>query len=172
MKFTIIHVGLDVDDTQYHGSAFHRDSGEVMDFQCRPTFKGLLGQLAKHFPGCAIKVCYEASYVGYSLHGQQRSPSRKKRLLTTSAKSPIMIVLPATATMQWLSPSRSLLPRRTKPSSPRRSVAGPPAVPRARRRQLLEHEAKAHLQGDLSSSQHHRGTENSARETGLPDLFL
>lgn len=70
MKSNIIHVGLDVDDTQYHGSALHRDSGEVVDFQCRPTLKGLLVQLkkvSKHFPGCSIKICYEASYVGYSL---------------------------------------------------------------------------------------------------------
>ncbi len=70
MRVTIIHVGLDVDDTQYHGSAFNKDSGEVIGFKCRPTLKGLLVQLrkvAKHFPGCAIKICYEASYVGYSL---------------------------------------------------------------------------------------------------------
>ena len=54
MGVTIIHVGLDVDDTQYHGSAFNKDSGEVIDFKCRPTLKGLLVQLrkvAKHFQG-------------------------------------------------------------------------------------------------------------------------
>lgn len=53
MKSNIIHVGLDVDDTRHHGSALHRDSGEVVDFQCRPTLKGLLVQirkLSKHFP--------------------------------------------------------------------------------------------------------------------------
>jgi hypothetical protein len=55
MKATIIHIGLDVDDSQYHGSAFNKDSGEVIDFKCRPTLKGLLvqlGKLAGHFPGC------------------------------------------------------------------------------------------------------------------------
>ena len=70
MKVTIIHIGLDVDDSQYHGSAFNKDSGEVIDFKCRPTRKGLLvqlGNVAKHFEGCTIKICYEASYVGYSL---------------------------------------------------------------------------------------------------------
>jgi hypothetical protein len=30
--------GFDVDDTQYHGSAFRGDSGELVDFQCRPRF--------------------------------------------------------------------------------------------------------------------------------------
>ena len=34
MKQTIIHVGLDVDDTQYHGSALDKRTGEVIDFKC------------------------------------------------------------------------------------------------------------------------------------------
>ena len=42
MKQTILYVGLDVDDTQYHGSAFDQHTGAVLDFQCRPTLKGLL----------------------------------------------------------------------------------------------------------------------------------
>jgi hypothetical protein len=33
----IRHVGLDVDDTQYHGSAFAKETGEVIDFRCRPA---------------------------------------------------------------------------------------------------------------------------------------
>ncbi len=45
MKQNIIHIGLDVDDTQYHGSAFNKDTGEVVDFKSRPTLKGLLQQL-------------------------------------------------------------------------------------------------------------------------------
>ena len=70
MNQNILHVGLDVDDTQYHGCAFNKDTGEALDFKCRPTLNGLLNQqdkLAKHFPGCFIKLCYEASYVGYCL---------------------------------------------------------------------------------------------------------
>ena len=41
MNKNIIHIGLDVDDTQYHGAAFNQDSGEVIDFKCRPTLTGL-----------------------------------------------------------------------------------------------------------------------------------
>ena len=70
MQQNILYVGLDVDDTQYHGSAFNKNTGEVLDFKCRPTLKGLLNQLARmagHFPGCVIKLCYEASYVGFCL---------------------------------------------------------------------------------------------------------
>jgi transposase len=63
-------VGLDVDDTQYHGSALDKNSGEVIDFKCRPTLKGLLGQLDKldkYFPRSSLRLCYEASYIGYTL---------------------------------------------------------------------------------------------------------
>ena len=70
MQQTIIYVGLDVDDTQYHGSALDKHTGEVIDFKCRPTLKGLLIQLeklARHFPGCTLKLCYEASYIGFTL---------------------------------------------------------------------------------------------------------
>jgi transposase len=70
MNQNILHVGLDVDDTQYHGSAFNKHTGEVIDFACRPTLKGLLTQLdrlQRHFPGLSIRLCYEASYVGFHL---------------------------------------------------------------------------------------------------------
>ena len=70
MKQTLIYVGLDVDDTQYHGSAFDQHTGAGLDFHCRPTLKRLLRQLEKlrrHFSGCAIRVCDEASYLGYTL---------------------------------------------------------------------------------------------------------
>lgn len=76
MNQNILHVGLDVDDTQYHGSAFNRNTGEVIDFRCRPTLKGLLTQLDKlqlHFRGCSIRLCYEASYAGFCLQRDLRS---------------------------------------------------------------------------------------------------
>ena len=62
-------MGLDVDDTQYHGSALDKNTGEAIDFKCRPTLKGLLGQLEKHrkhFPGSTLRLCYETSYIGYT----------------------------------------------------------------------------------------------------------
>jgi transposase len=76
MNQNILHVGLDVDDTQYHGSAFNRATGEIIDFRCRPTLKGLLTQLDKlqrHFRGLSIRLCYEASYVGFCLQRDLRA---------------------------------------------------------------------------------------------------
>ena len=68
MNHTILYNGLDVDDTHYHGSVLSKHTGETIDFQCRPTLKGLLPQwnkVAKHFSGHTPKLCYEASYIGY-----------------------------------------------------------------------------------------------------------
>jgi transposase len=70
MNEKIGYVGLDVDDTQYHGAAVEKTTGELIYFKCRPTSKGLLGQLkklGKHFRGYSLRVCYEASYIGYTL---------------------------------------------------------------------------------------------------------
>jgi len=70
MNQPVICAGLDVDDIHFHGSALDKRSGEFIDFKCRPTLKGVLSQLDKlgqHFPGCALKVCDEAAYIGFTL---------------------------------------------------------------------------------------------------------
>ncbi len=70
MNENVVYVGIDVDDVSYHGSALDRHTGEVLDFRCRPTLKGLVVQLQKvreHFDNVQLKLCYEASYVGFSL---------------------------------------------------------------------------------------------------------
>ena len=70
MNENVIYVGIDVDDERYHGSGLEKVTGEVLDFRCRATLKGLVGQLEKlreYFSGVQLKVCYEASYVGFSL---------------------------------------------------------------------------------------------------------
>ncbi len=70
MKQTFVYVGLDVADTQYHGSALDQHTGAVIAFHCRPTLKGLLRQLeklGKHCSGRPLRLCYEASCLGYTL---------------------------------------------------------------------------------------------------------
>ena len=76
MNPNILHVGLDVDDTQCHGTAFDKATGEVIDFKCRPVLKGLviqLGKLQRHFRGLSIRLCQEASWVGYFLQRDLRA---------------------------------------------------------------------------------------------------
>ena len=70
MNQNVIYIGIDVDDVHYHGSALDKCTGEILDFRCRPTLKGLVVQLEKvceYFGGAPLKLCYEASYIGFSL---------------------------------------------------------------------------------------------------------
>jgi hypothetical protein len=70
MNENIVYGGIDVDDARYHGSALNQCTGEVPDFQCRATLKGLVEQLEKvqvSFAGAQLTLCYEASQVGFSL---------------------------------------------------------------------------------------------------------
>ena len=70
MNQNVIYIGIDVDDVHYHGSALDKCTGEILDFQCRPTLKGLVVKLEKvceYFGGAPLKLCYEASYIGFSL---------------------------------------------------------------------------------------------------------
>jgi hypothetical protein len=47
MNKKLIYIGLDVDDTQYHGAAFDKETSEIVSFKCRPNLKGLVLQLEK-----------------------------------------------------------------------------------------------------------------------------
>lgn len=70
MPDKVLYVGLDVDDTAFHGAVLDPTRDEVRSFQCRPTLKGLAHQLEKHLklhPGSSIRLCYEATYLGFSL---------------------------------------------------------------------------------------------------------
>ena len=70
MNQNVVYVGIDVDDERYHGSALDKSTGEALDFQCRAPLKGLVQQLKKvqqYFAALPLKLCYEASHVGFSL---------------------------------------------------------------------------------------------------------
>ena len=71
----IVHVGIDVDDVRWHGSALDKRTGKCWSFTVVRTLKGLVGQLEKvceYFGGVQWKLCYEASYVGFSLQRDLR----------------------------------------------------------------------------------------------------
>ena len=58
-----------------HGATLDKRTGGPLDFQCSATLKGLVGQLKKvqeYFGGLQFKLCYEASYVGFSLQRDLR----------------------------------------------------------------------------------------------------
>jgi transposase len=64
----VLHVGLDVDDKNFHIGAFCSETGEVFELTSRPTLGDLLKKLEKFKDqNFQIKLCYEATYIGYSL---------------------------------------------------------------------------------------------------------
>jgi transposase len=66
----VIFAGLDVDDNTFHGCAFFKDSGEVIEFKTRPHVDGLskkLKEISGKFPNYELRCCYEATYIGFSL---------------------------------------------------------------------------------------------------------
>lgn len=70
MSKNIIYVGIDVDDNSFTGTALFQDTGEVIEFKARPNAKGLqnkLEDLKAKYPEWQIKICYEATYLGFSL---------------------------------------------------------------------------------------------------------
>lgn len=68
MQNRILYIGIDVDDQAFHGYAILEGAKDGIEFKCRPN----AGQLAKKLEGLRqdnvdIKICYEATYLGYSL---------------------------------------------------------------------------------------------------------
>jgi transposase len=69
MTNEILFVALDVDDKSFHGAAIPAQCDKIEDFVCRPQLNKLiecLEQFKKR--GFDIKICYEATYLGFSLY--------------------------------------------------------------------------------------------------------
>ena len=58
-----------MDDTAFHGSGFDPETGEFIEFKCKPDSGVLRKKLQKLFSDRydEIHLCYEACYLGYSL---------------------------------------------------------------------------------------------------------
>lgn len=65
---SILYVGIDVDDKYFSCATYCEKSNEVKVFRVRPVFKKLLKELNDlKSKGYELKVCYEATYIGYEL---------------------------------------------------------------------------------------------------------
>ena len=68
MRRDILHIGLDVDDNFFTGAIFNSRTGKTEIFRVRPTIGALLKYLKKlQEKGKEFRICYEATYIGYSL---------------------------------------------------------------------------------------------------------
>ena len=68
MKEGIFFIAVDVDDNLFHGCGINSQTGEIREFSCRPTVGHLEKKLAGFKQGgTELRVCYEATYLGFSL---------------------------------------------------------------------------------------------------------
>lgn len=69
MNTNIFFIAVDVDDNSFHGCGINKRTGEVREFACRPSI-GYLDKKLEEFKkeGAEIKICYEATYLGFSLY--------------------------------------------------------------------------------------------------------
>lgn len=65
---SILYVGVDVDDKNFHGAGTDIETGDLYEFKTKPNLGSLLKKLNQlEDKGYELKVCYEASYIGYNL---------------------------------------------------------------------------------------------------------
>jgi len=67
MNKNIIFIGVDVDDKNFHGCGY-KNGSMIGEFKCRPNVGHLVKKLEDlSEEGFEIRVCYEATYLGYTL---------------------------------------------------------------------------------------------------------
>lgn len=87
MKKQILHAGLDVDDKAFHFFALVKETGQSFEFKCKPNVSALLKKIEKlDLIGLDLKICYEASYLGFSLYR-----SLTKKGIDTTVIAPSLI---------------------------------------------------------------------------------
>ena len=68
MRQGIFFIAIDVDDNSFHGCGVNNVTGEIREFKCRSNIGHLDKKLAGFKEDCSeIRVCYEATYLGFSL---------------------------------------------------------------------------------------------------------
>lgn len=68
MKKRVLYAGVDVDDKAFHVSIYDLTSESSKEFSCKPVAGNLVKKLKQQTPPyTSIKVCYEASHIGFNL---------------------------------------------------------------------------------------------------------
>lgn len=81
----LLHVGLDVDDKSFHIGAFCSETGETFELTSKPTLGNLMQKLKKlQDQDFQIKLCYEATYIGYSLYRLLRKENIDAEIIAPS----------------------------------------------------------------------------------------
>lgn len=81
----LLHIGIDVDDKAFHIAGFCLETGEILERKCKPTTGSLYKCLEKFKKsGYTIQTCYEATYLGFSLHRFLQCKGIKNKVIAPS----------------------------------------------------------------------------------------
>jgi transposase len=81
----LLFVAIDVDDKKYHGYAVTADLEEGFEFHSKPNAAALIKRLEKFTEsGFKIKICYESTYIGFSLCRDLRLKGYDCEVIATS----------------------------------------------------------------------------------------
>ena len=81
----LLHIGIDVDDKAFHVTGFCSETGEILERKCKPTTGALYKCLEKlNKLNYELKTCYEATYLGYSLHRFLKSKNIENKVIAPS----------------------------------------------------------------------------------------
>lgn len=64
----VVYVAIDVDDTQWCFSALNEKGKDFKDLKCNPSHSALIKKLAVLGDKADMRICYEASYTGFTLY--------------------------------------------------------------------------------------------------------
>ena len=84
----IMHIGLDVDDNAFHGCGIFEQNGteQTIEFKVKPNIGSLMQKLGNfRKEGIDLKVCYEATYLGYSLARDLKSKEIECEVIAPSS---------------------------------------------------------------------------------------
>lgn len=85
MTKKVLHIGLDVDDKSFHIGAFCKETGEIFEMTSKPNIGNLMRKLERFKEqGFDLKLCYEATYIGYSLYRDLNKNGYETEIIASS----------------------------------------------------------------------------------------
>ena len=87
MKKIVQYIGIDVDDKAYHVCVYNPLNDQVKQFKCGPSTDLLIRGLKRHnLSPEEVTICYEASYIGYSIQNVFFNKGAKQKTDKIDAK--------------------------------------------------------------------------------------
>ena len=81
----VLHIGLDVDDNSFHIGGFCKETGEIFEMTSKPNLGSLMKKLQKFKEqNFDIKLCYEATYIGYTVCRNLNTNGFKSEIIAPS----------------------------------------------------------------------------------------